>query len=100
MCGIAGFSTLNQSGSAVEESVLAEMMRALRHRGPDAKGIWLSRDRKIGLGHTRLSILDLSPNGHQPMIGNDGSIIVYNGELYNFQELKQRFQGTSFRSTS
>ena len=101
MCGIAGFcGTSRKVRDGGEEAILQRMTNALRHRGPDDTGIWLSPDKEVVLGHTRLSILDLSPNGHQPMTGSAGNIIVYNGEIYNFAELKERFQGHSFKSTS
>jgi asparagine synthase (glutamine-hydrolysing) len=101
MCGIAGFCRLLEAEPDGNEALLIHrMMQALRHRGPDDSGVWMSSDRKVVLGHTRLSILDLSPNGHQPMLGADGSVLVYNGELYNFQALRQQFVAESLRSTS
>ena len=101
MCGIAGF--VNSSKSALggaEDALLGRMTASLRHRGPDDDGLWTSPDRFVALGHRRLSILDLSANGHQPMIGESGSVLVYNGELYNYPTLRGRFPAESLRSTS
>lgn len=71
------------------ESALEAMRGRLRHRGPDDEGLWLSPGREAGLVHTRLSILDLSPAGHQPMTGRSGALtVVFNGEIYNFRELR------------
>lgn len=83
MCGIAGFS-----GNVAPERLQLAVER-LRHRGPDDEGIWIDQERGVGLGHTRLSINDLSEQGHQPMVSSDGlATIVFNGEIYNFHELR------------
>jgi asparagine synthase (glutamine-hydrolysing) len=98
MCGIAGI--LHQDGRVPEERTLRQMACALRHRGPDGEGIY--RCRNLGLVHTRLSILDLSDNGRQPMFLPDGELgIVFNGEIYNFVELRQELEtlGARFFST-
>lgn len=98
MCGICGIVDLK---SPVEASVLQRMTDAIRHRGPDDEGIKIFD--LAGLGHRRLSILDLSPLGHQPMQSPDGRYwIAYNGEVYNFPELKSELEseGISFKSTS
>jgi asparagine synthase (glutamine-hydrolysing) len=99
MCGICGIVDFSRGG--VEGEVLSRMTRSLRHRGPDDSGTLLSAP--AGLGHTRLSIIDLSAQGHQPMASDDGTIsIVYNGEIYNFPELKRELesQGVTFRTRS
>lgn len=84
MCGIAGVW-----GQHRKED-LERAMAALRHRGPDGEGIFQDRKCAVGLAHTRLSILDPRPCGNQPMVGNDGKVVlVYNGEIYNYQELKK-----------
>ena len=73
------------------------------HRGPDDAGMWWSKDRKLGLGHCRLSILDLTPTGHQPMEDNTSHfVITFNGEIYNYLDLRKylKNKGHSFRSTS
>ena len=81
--------------------VLEAMTQLLAHRGPDGKGVWI--DDGIGLAHTRLSILDLSAAGSQPMVTSDGScVLVFNGEIYNYQDLREELQqeGETFRSRS
>ena len=77
----------------------------MRHRGPDASGFWMSENRDVVLGHQRLSIVDLSANGAQPMQSHSGRyVIAFNGEIYNHQALRQRLldekKVTSFRGTS
>ena len=70
------------------------------HRGPDDGGVYISPDQKVGLGHRRLSIIDLSPLGHQPMNYLDRYWIVFNGEIYNFQEKREMLkkEGYTFKS--
>ena len=102
MCGIAGIY-LPKTKSISIETPLKRMQRAIQHRGPDDEGIYLSPDGQIGLAHSRLSILDLSPAGHQPMSSPDGRYwITFNGEIYNFRELRQELQdiGEHFVSQS
>jgi asparagine synthase (glutamine-hydrolysing) len=97
MCGITG--VFNVDGRPVPVPLLKEMADVVTHRGPDSEGYWA--DSFIGFGHRRLAILDLSPLGHQPMVSDDGRyILVYNGEVYNFQDLRLQLesQGYSFRS--
>ncbi len=89
MCGIAGIV-----GVAPDPAVIERMVERLRHRGPDDHGIWRSEDAQ--LGHARLAILDLSAAGHQPMV-RDQLVISYNGEVYNFRELRRQLPGP-FRS--
>jgi asparagine synthase (glutamine-hydrolysing) len=99
MCGICG--TFNFSGSPVAERSIRAAMNAIRHRGPDDEGLYINGP--IGLGHLRLSIIDLSQGGHQPMSSADGTKwIVFNGEIYNYRELRQQLErdGETFRSTS
>jgi asparagine synthase (glutamine-hydrolysing) len=92
MCGIIGFS------GSHDPSALKAGVGALRHRGPDDCGVFLDDSSGVGLGHTRLSILDLSPLGHQPMIGGDGgAVLAYNGEIYNFRQLRQDLEGAGFQ---
>ena len=88
MCGIAGYISLN---SSIQTSQLQQAAALMQHRGPDAEGFYFSPDNKIGLAHRRLSILDLSNAANQPMFSADGRYcIVFNGEVYNFNELKQK----------
>lgn len=100
MCGITG--KLNYSSNqAVEASLIERMNSVLVHRGPDDGGVYTKG--RIGLGHRRLSIIDLSPAGHQPMSNEDGAVwIAFNGEIYNFPELKDELEkkGHIFRSHS
>lgn len=87
MCGIAGFLTAAGTDSA--EATLSRMADAIRHRGPDDSGVWMDRDAGIGLAHRRLSIVDLSPAGHQPMVSPSGRyMVVFNGEIYNHLDLR------------
>lgn len=102
MCGIAVFSAA--AGRALPEAdALEESVAAIGHRGPDDQGIFLDLPAGVALCHTRLSILDLSPAGHQPMAGPDGkTVIVFNGEIYNFRELRAELEATgrTFKSHS
>jgi asparagine synthase (glutamine-hydrolysing) len=100
MCGITGVYDFNGTGRVLETGLVAAMNRAIAHRGPDDEGIWASPDRRLLLGHRRLSIIDLSANGHQPMTGPDGAVIVFNGEIYNFRELRGELDGPPLRSDS
>ncbi|MEK7873001.1 MAG: asparagine synthetase B, partial [Chloroflexota bacterium] len=76
MCGIAGIFFYRRRGEAAGAGSLAAMTDSLAHRGPDGRGIWFSSDRMLGLGHRRLSILDLSSAGSQPMVSPDGRLAV------------------------
>ena len=101
MCGIAGIVALDHQPIAGLAHQLHVMNNLLAHRGPDDEGTWESANRSVGLGHRRLSILDLSPEGHQPFVGNDGSVVVHNGEIYNYIELRRELEGSwRFRSTT
>ena len=97
MCGITGIL----SQVPIQDHLIKDAVESLRHRGPDGKGIWC--DRHIQLGHTRLAILELSPLGHQPMsYQNERFWITFNGEIYNYLELRQELSslGHSFISRS
>jgi len=101
VCGIAGF--LSTGPARPGEGVLRAMGDALAHRGPDASGTHLSPDGRVGLSHRRLSILDLSPAGAQPMFSADGLFVLsFNGEVYNFRELREELtgRGHTFRGGS
>src|SRR5690242_3539034 len=85
MCGIAG--TIDLRGRQVPQSQLRAMAKAVAHRGPDDEGIYQRRN--VGLAFRRLSIIDLSSAGHQPMLTPDRSLaIIFNGEIYNYRELR------------
>ncbi len=95
MCGICGVLRINPDAEKIEQSQLDRqldlMTDSLAHRGPNDRGTW--SDGRISLGSRRLSVIDLSSAGHMPMANEDGSVrIVYNGELYNFRELKEQFK--------
>jgi len=101
MCGIAGLLDTSESAHAQMERMLAR----LAHRGPDDSGIWQDAACGMALGHRRLSIIDLSPAGHQPMISDSGRyVLVYNGEIYNHAALRRELDasgaGTHWRGTS
>ena len=101
MCGIAGI--LQDTASATVANRLARMHGAIAHRGPDDRGVWQSPGGHAAYAHTRLSIIDLSSAGHQPMAIADGRFtITYNGEIYNFAELRRSLSstGVAFRSNS
>jgi len=99
MCGIAGV----QSITFLSSEGLSKALISISHRGPDDSGVYKDSHSGVGLVHTRLSILDLSPLGHQPMSSDDGSVvIVFNGEIYNFRELRAEleFLGCTFHGNS
>jgi asparagine synthase (glutamine-hydrolysing) len=103
MCGIAGYIDARRQARREDLRATAlRMVKTLVHRGPDDEGVWLDDRVGIALGHRRLSIIDLSPAGHQPMMSATGRfVIVFNGEIYNFQELQRELGGSySFRGHS
>ena len=99
MCGLVGY--LNASSEPASERLVQKMASAIVHRGPDAEGSFVSNN--LALGHRRLSIIDLSEAGTQPMTTSDGSFtIAYNGEVYNFKNIKEELKhaGYKFRSNT
>lgn len=103
MCGIAGIISIGDDQPPIDVDVLDLMTDSMIHRGPDGRGVWLSDDRRVGLGHRRLSIIDLSPLGAQPMPNEDGKVwVTFNGEIYNYQILRETLEkkGHVFRSKS
>ncbi len=93
MCGIAGYVGMN------DPQLLTRMADRMAHRGPDDSGTWWNSDEGVGLAHRRLSIIDTSPAGHQPMKIDGGRLwIAFNGEIYNFLEHRRRLEsdGSSF----
>jgi asparagine synthase (glutamine-hydrolysing) len=92
MCGICGVV-----GKA-DEQLIKNMLARIDHRGPDDEGVYIaetSQQERIGLGHRRLSIIDLSPAGHEPMSDSRGEVwLTYNGEIYNFKEIRSQLGGT------
>jgi asparagine synthase (glutamine-hydrolysing) len=104
MCGLCGFIQIDR---VIEPSsmttVVERMADTLFHRGPDDAGTWIDKNAGIALGHRRLSIIDLSPEGHQPMTSHSGRyVMAYNGEIYNFRELRKEFErdGVQWRGHS
>ena len=103
MCGIVGSFNPSANISAEELTARTErMVDAIRHRGPDDSGVWCDETNGVALGHRRLSIIDLSPAGHQPMTSHCGRLhIVFNGEIYNFEELRSELgDGINYRGHS
>src|SRR2546423_10139356 len=100
MCGVGGFLVARTAATRNElKARLWRMIATLRHRGPDDEGVWT--DGRAGLAHARLSIIDLSPAGHQPMVSADGAAwITYNGEIYNFAEIRQELEALGYRFRS
>jgi asparagine synthase (glutamine-hydrolysing) len=91
MCGIVGVYSFK--GKPVDKNLLIKMRDTMVHRGPDAAGAWVSEDRRVGLGHRRLSIIDLSEEASQPMCNEDGTLwISFNGEIYNHSEIRQKLE--------
>ena len=90
MCGVVGF--LGGAGPAEENAAIGRRMADLiLHRGPDDVGVWVDNEAEIVMAHRRLSIVDLSPSGHQPMISACGRyVIVFNGEIYNYEEIRRK----------
>ena len=99
MCGICGY--INLSGTETNDELAARvglMAGSIAHRGPDDAGVWVDAGAGIALGHRRLSILDLSPGGHQPMASASGRFLIsYNGEVYNFKEIRRELEENGAR---
>ncbi len=100
MCGIAGL--IFKKKNTVSEQVLKKMCAEISHRGPDDNGIWISEEKNLGFGHQRLSIIDLSLNAHQPLHYLNRYTITFNGEIYNYIELREKLieNGYTFQSQS
>ena len=100
MCGIAGIINFSNKKVLREEEI--KTLMSIKHRGPDDQGLWRNTDGNITLFHSRLAIQDLSSNGSQPMILGEGRyVIVYNGEIYNFNTLKKDYlPDVQFKSQS
>jgi asparagine synthase (glutamine-hydrolysing) len=101
MCGICGVYYFADTGLRAETSLLSRMVATMHHRGPDGQGTWISDDGRVGLGHARLSIVDLTDDGAQPMSNETGSVhVTFNGEIYNHAELRAELtrRGHRYRS--
>jgi asparagine synthase (glutamine-hydrolysing) len=101
MCGINGIYAYSPTAPPVDAEELLRSRECMRSRGPDAADVWISDDRRVGLGHRRLAIIDLSAAGAQPMRRGE-RVIIFNGEIYNYQELRARLEakGRTFTSHS
>ena len=90
MCGIAGFIFNKKNiNNTFKEKILNQLCDDMVRRGPDNKGLWISKNKSVGLGHNRLSIIDLNQRSNQPMCSKDNNYIIsFNGEIYNYKELK------------
>jgi asparagine synthase (glutamine-hydrolysing) len=98
MCGISGVLAFHNSSFTVTEEFVVRMRDTMTHRGPDGGGVWISPDKRVGLGHRRLSIIDLSDAASQPMSNIDGSLqIVFNGEIYNHAEIRRELEQLGHR---
>jgi len=104
MCGVVGFWTTRVEHIRRREEILRELTDGLEHRGPDDSGLWLGGDGEPAVGHRRLSIIDLSDAGRQPMVSSDERwVLSYNGEIYNFAEMRRQLEGehgVAFRGDS
>lgn len=99
MCGIGGFFASEGLPEAGIRGLLEDINRIQHHRGPDGRGTWTNTECTVGFAHTRLSILDLD-HGHQPMKSGSGNVITFNGEIYNFVELRRELGEAEFRTQS
>ena len=103
MCGVNGIFAYHLAANAPDEVELLATRDAMQARGPDGSGLWWCSDRRCGLGHRRLSILDLSDRASQPMVSADGKLVItFNGEIYNYSALRTELEaaGARFRTTS
>jgi asparagine synthase (glutamine-hydrolysing) len=101
MCGIAGIASMDGTSVPRLEAYLSVLARMIAHRGPDGQGSWIHESHQVGLAHRRLAIIDLSSAARQPMIAPGPTVITYNGEIYNYLELRTTLSaGWKFRSAS
>ena len=101
MCGIAGIYAYHYAANAVDRAELRRIRDHMAARGPDGLGEWYSQDERVGFGHRRLTIIDLSERGAQPMASADGKLVVtFNGEIYNYRQLRASLEakGRRFRT--
>ena len=103
MCGIAGFISGTPMDADQLGALASRMADTMAHRGPDDRGAWVDAEAQVALGHRRLAVIDVSADGHQPMVSpSERFVVVYNGEIYNFRELRQELErsGRVFRTKS
>ena len=97
MCGLAG--VVRWDGESVEREQIQQMTDALAHRGPDGEGHWIGKG--VGVGHRRLTVIDLTDAARQPMVSTDGRFVLsYNGEVYNFRELRKILERLGYQFLS
>jgi asparagine synthase (glutamine-hydrolysing) len=99
MCGIVGIYEFARRGGAVDEPTIIRMRETVRHRGPDGAGVFVAQDRRLGLGHRRLAIVGVD-DGAQPMAGAGGTVLVFNGEIYNYPRLRDELRSDGVRFTT
>jgi asparagine synthase (glutamine-hydrolysing) len=98
MCGVAGIYAYHYAANAVDRDELRRIRDYMAARGPDGRGEWYSQDERVGFGHRRLTIIDLSDRGAQPMASIDGKLVVtFNGEIYNYRELRASLEARGYR---
>jgi len=98
MCGIAGIFAYHGAAPPVDRDELLRVREAMRLRGPDGAGLWISEDGRVGLAHRRLAIIDLSECGAQPMATADGRFrVTFNGEIYNYRALRKELEAKGYR---
>src|SRR5262249_31867394 len=103
MCGIAGIYAYHYAANSIDHAELRKIRDHMAARGPDGFGGWDSFDERVGFAHRRLTIIDLSESGAQPMVSADGKLVItFNGEIYNYRQLRASLEarGRSFRSQS
>src|SRR5262245_9507079 len=103
MCGVNGVFLYRGTEHSLDEAEILRVREAMKARGPDGAGTWISADRRVALAHRRLAIIDLSAAAAQPMASADGRlVIVFNGEIYNHRALRSELEaaGVRFRSSS
>ncbi len=99
MCGIVGTLSFDSSDFIITEEYIEQMRETMVHRGPDGAGVWVSNNKKVGLGHRRLSIIDLSENANQPMSNHEETLqIIFNGEIYNHGDIKKELITLGYRN--
>src|SRR3989339_1974556 len=101
MCGIAGIFAYHEAAPPVRAEDVLRIGEAMQARGPDGAGLWVSPDKRVALAHRRLSIIDLSAAGAQPMATADQAVrVVFNGEIYNYRELRNGLEHRGYRFQS
>ena len=101
MCGISGVVSLKGNRIERAKDYVSVMSNILEHRGPDGSGLWENSDKTVGLGHRRLAVIDLNKNAGQPMESAGGTVVTFNGEIYNYLEIQDELKAKwQFRTNS